>query len=269
MEGTMNKNRISQVNNYNKMVPAVAQAVNIINYLSSLADTQSKLTDIATNIDTSKSKALAILNTLQRFGYVMRNPVTKVFSLGPALMTIGAKAMENFNYGEVAAPLLKELAQKTNSTAMLGIVTGDDQYTIVRQETTGQIHLMPQPNLIHPLSYGAHGKAIVAFLDDTARKKILAGSTLYFHKDPAKLDRKNLEKELEECRVNGFARDHETGHPMVKILSSPFFGPNSRPMGALEIIGLMEDVEIPIKGKQVVETAKQFSRLLTDAKKEA
>jgi len=263
------KNMPSQANNYNKLVPAVAQAVKIINYLSMLPDIQSNLTDIARNVDISKSKALAILNTLQRFGYVMRNPDTKVYSLGPALMAIGYKLMENFNYGEVAAPLLIELAEKTNSTAMLGVVTGDDQYTIVRQESTWQISLLTQSNHIHPISYGAHGKAIVAFLDEDSRKKILAGSTLYFHKDPAKLDRKRLDRELEECRATGFALDHETGHPMVKILSSPFFGPNSQPLGALEIIGLMEDAEIPEKGKQVVETAKRFSRLIADAKKEA
>ena len=261
--------RASQSENYNKLVPAVAQAVNIINYLSSLPDTRSNLTDIATNVDTSKSKALAILNTLQRFGYVMRNPNTKVYSLGPALMSIGAKATENFNYREVAAPLLRELAQKTNSTAMLGMITGDDQYTIVCQVSTMPIPLVPQSNLIHPLSYGAHGKAIVAFLDENSRDRILDGRALYFHKDPAQLDRRLLERELEACRTAGFARDYETGHPMVKILSSPFFGPNCRPLGAIEIIGLMEDAEVLEKGQQVVETAKRFSRLITDATKEA
>jgi DNA-binding IclR family transcriptional regulator len=268
MEGRMTTHQATRVENYNKLVPAVAQAIKIINYLGSLPDIQSNLTNIASNVDTSKSKALAILNTLQRFGYVMRNPETKVYSLGLALMTIGSKVMQNFNYGEAAAPLLNELAQRTNSTAMLGIVTGEDQYTIVRQESTWQIPLRPQSNLIHPLSYGAHGKAIVAFLDENNRKRILAGRNLYFHKDPAQLDRKRLDRELEECRISGFARDHETGHPMVKILSSPFFGPNGRPLGAIEIIGLMEDAEIPDKGQQVVETAKRFSRLITDANKE-
>ena len=266
----MKKNhRTSQRNNYNQLVPAVAQAVEIINYLSTQPDIRSNLTDIATNVDTSKSKALAILNTLQRFGYVNRDSETKVYTLGPALMAIGYKMMENFNYGEVAAPLLRELAEKTSSTALLGVVTGDDQYAIIRQESTWQISLLTQTNHIHPISYGAHGKAIVAFLDEDSRERILAGKTLYFHKDPAKLDRKRLDRELKECQATGFAQDHETGHPMVKILSSPFFGPNSQPLGALEIIGLMEDAEIPEKGKQVVETAKRFSRLITDTKKEA
>ena len=254
--------------NYNKLVPAVEQAVKIIFFLSMMPDQQSNLTEIAANIDISKSKASAILNTLQRFGFVMRNPDTKMYSPGPSLMTIGQRVMKKFNYGELAAPLLKELAAKTGSTAILGIITGEDQYTMVRQESNWQISILTQPNKIHPLTYGAHGKAIVAFMEESRREKILAGGGLYFHKDASKLDRKQLVRELEECRAAGFAQDHETGQPMIKILSSPFFGADEKPMGAIEIIGLMEDAEIPEKGRQVVETAGRFSKLIAHAKEE-
>jgi len=194
----MRKDKVTPINDYNKMVPAVEQAAKIIVYLSSKPGLQSNLTEISKSIGISKSKAYAILNTLQRFSFVTRNPDTKAYSLGLYMMTIGQKVMENINYKELARPFLKELARKTDSTSMLGLIAGDSRFIIVDQKSTWEIHLFAQSDKTYPLTYGAHGKAIVAFLEKEERKKILSGKELYFHKHPSLLNRDLLLKELEE-----------------------------------------------------------------------
>jgi DNA-binding IclR family transcriptional regulator len=258
----MDEDSLNSKNDYNKLVPAVEQAAKIIVYLCSMPGLQSNLTDIARNVGISKSKAYAILNTLQRFGFVLRNPDTKTYSVGLYMMSIGQKVLENINYRELAGPFLKELARETQSTAVLGLITGENQYVIVRQESTQQIHITTQFGQAYPLTYGAHGKAIVAFFEEGEREKVLSGEMLYFYKDPLVLDRGLLMKELEECRITGFARDHETGHPMVKILAAPLFGANGRPLGTIQIIGLIEESAIAARGARLVEAAQRFSTLL-------
>ena len=231
--------KITPINDYNKLMPAVEQAAKIIDYFSSTKGLESNLTDISKNVGVGKSKTYAILNTLQRFGYVVRNPDTKVYSLGLYLMTLGHKVKKNIDYRELAGPFLKELAKETDSTAILGLIAGNNQFIIVRQESTWQIHILAQPDQVYPLTYGAHGKAITAFLEKEEREKILSEKELYFHKDPALLNQDLLLKELKECRRNRFARDQEIGHPMVKILATPFFDYNKRPLGTIQIIGLL------------------------------
>ena len=48
-----------------------------------------------------------------------------------------------------------------------------------------------------PLTYGAHGKAIVAFLPGEERDRILREESLYFYGNPEKVDRHRLSAELE------------------------------------------------------------------------
>jgi DNA-binding IclR family transcriptional regulator len=222
---------------------------------------QANLTNISKSVGISKSKAYAILNTLQRFGFVIRDSDTKHYSLGLYMMTIGQKVMENVDYRELSGPFLKELARKTNSTAFLGLIDSNNRFIIARQESTRRINIIAQSDRTYPLTFGAHGKAIVAFLESEEREKILSEKSLYFHQDPELFNRDLLLKELEECRLSGFASDHDTGYPIIKILAAPFFDANEKPLGTIQIIGLLEEKEIAAHGAMLVETARRFSRM--------
>jgi DNA-binding IclR family transcriptional regulator len=253
----------NEKNDYNKLVPAVEQAAKIILFLSSMPNLQSNLTDISAGIGISKSKAYAILNTLQRFGFVHRNTETKLYSVGLYMMSIGQKVMDNISYSELCAPFLRELSKITKSTATLGIIAGDNQYVIVRQESTDQLRINLRSDRVYPLTYGAHGKAIAAFLPKEEQKRILSEKTLYFYRDPLLLNRKLLSKELKECRETGYALDHRTGHPIVKIIASPIFDTGEKPIGTIQIIGLIEERDIKACGAKVRETAERFSKMLS------
>jgi DNA-binding IclR family transcriptional regulator len=51
------------------------------------------------------------------------------------------------------------------------------------------------------------GKAIVVFLSETEREKILFRKNLYFYGDPSRMDKERLLKEIEQCRKRGFAEE--------------------------------------------------------------
>jgi DNA-binding IclR family transcriptional regulator len=256
----------NEKNDYNQLVPAVEQAAKIILFLCSMPNLQSNLTDISAGIGISKSKAYAILNTLQRFGFVYRNAETKLYSVGLYMMSIGQKVMDNISYSELCAPFLRELSEDTKSTAALGIIAGDNQYVIVRQESTDHLRIHIRSDRVYPLTYGAHGKAIVAFLPEDEQKKILSEKTLFFYRDPQLLNRRLLSKELKECRETGYALDHRTGHPIVKIIASPILDTGEKMIGTIQIIGLIEERDIKACGAKVAETAKRFSQMLATGK---
>jgi DNA-binding IclR family transcriptional regulator len=89
-----------------------------------------------------------------------------------------------------------------------------------------------------PVTYGAHGKAIAAFLPRDERTRLLKEKELYFHGRPAALDRGRLEKELGQCRKEGFAEDlGETNRGLV-VVAAPVLGPSGSPVGYIEILVL-------------------------------
>jgi DNA-binding IclR family transcriptional regulator len=192
-----------------------------------------------------------------------------MYSLGLYLMTIGRKMRDTIDYETLAGPFLRELSKETSSTAALALIAGENRVVITRQEYPEQIHILSQTNTDFPLTYGAHGKAIVAFLEAEQRERILSREDLYFYKTPQKLNRRTLAKELIACRKNGYAMDYQDKHPIVKIIAAPFFDTNQRPLGVIQIIGIIKASEIASYGAKAVETARRFTDLLRSAGVEA
>jgi DNA-binding IclR family transcriptional regulator len=113
-----------------------------------------------------------------------------------------------------------------------------------------------------PLTYGAHGKAITAFLPKEERDLLLEGKDLYFHGDPAKLNRARLKKEISQCRREGFAEDLGELNRGLHVVASPVLGPNRAPIGFVEIFVLFSAKAAHRFGPLVAEAGRKLSRQL-------
>jgi len=72
-------------NNY--LVPAVDQAIRVLLCLSRNGNHSLSLTDICREVGIHRSKAYSILNTLQAYGLVKKNPNRQGYILGPGILT--------------------------------------------------------------------------------------------------------------------------------------------------------------------------------------
>lgn len=106
---------------------------------------------------------------------------------------------------------------------------------------------------------GAHGKAIVAFMPEGEREKILSRKKLFFYGDPAKLDSKVLKEEISKCRRTGFSQDVGGLQSGINALSAPVFGPSRRIIGCLILTGVFPEQSAEIYGPKVASTARQIS----------
>jgi DNA-binding IclR family transcriptional regulator len=80
---------------------------------------------------------------------------------------------------------------------------------------------------------GAHGKAIVAFMNDTEREELLAKNKLHFYGDPTQMNRQRLAEDIAKCRRLGFAQDIGEVTPGVNVLSTPVFCIRERMVGCI------------------------------------
>ena len=118
------------------MVPAVEQAARVLFCLADADASHLSLTEICSKADIHKSQAFSILHTLQKFGLAQRNIDGKGYSLGPGLITLSRKVLDNFNVPRLAEPFLEELAKKSGSTATLGLIV-DNQIVVVAKHEGG------------------------------------------------------------------------------------------------------------------------------------
>jgi DNA-binding IclR family transcriptional regulator len=250
-----------QKHSYSQLVPAVQQATKILKYLSSAPSLKANLKDICGNAGIHNSKGYAILNTLQKAGYVNRDN-NKVYSLGFGLISLGHQALDNVRFREVAKLFLEELARETHCTSLFGIIASDQLVVVCREDSDHDVGVTLHPGHATPLTYSAPGKAIVAFLPEKKREELLAEDNLFFHGEPLNLDRKELIRELNECRHTGYAEAPGKVSPLIRIIASPVLGQKGYPIGAIFIIGIFPRTVIPSYGNKVAEAARKVSSML-------
>ena len=244
------------------LVPAVEQASRVLFCLAGARASHMSLIEICAQVGIHKSKAFSILETLQKFGLVQRNTDGKRYALGPSLVSLSRKVLDNLSPPRLARPILEELAGKTDSTAVLGLIIDKSVFIAAKHEGEGNIGVTMRIGHRFPLTYGAHGKAITAFLPKEERDLLLEGKDLYFHGDPAKLDRARLKKEISQCRREGFAEDLGELNRGLHVVASPVLGPNRAPIGFVEIFVLFSARAAHRFGPLVAEAGRKLSRQL-------
>ena len=244
------------------MVPAVEQAMRILFQMAENGSSHMTLTEIYGKAEVPKSKAFSILLTLQHFGVIQRNVDKKGYSLGPGLITLSRKVLDNFNAPRLAEPVLIRLVKGAGGTATFGLIVDDKVFVAAKYEEGTDIGITIRVGQRFPLTYGSHGKAIVSFLPAKEQKSILDGKKLYFHGTPEKLDRNRLDKELTACHRDGYALDLGEIKPGLNTVAAPVLGIDGTPIGYIAVMGLFSTQTVKSLGPSVADAGRTLSRQL-------
>jgi DNA-binding IclR family transcriptional regulator len=196
------------------------------------------------------------------FGFVVKNPQTKTYTLGPGLVFLARQVLENLDHRAVVSPFLMKLAKETSSTALFGLISGSQVFIVGKQEGDQNVGVTIGLGHRFHITSGAHGKAIAAFLPEHERDKILERKALYFYGKDTPMDRNRLERDLEACRKRGFAQDTGDLQPGILAVSAPVFDHLNRVAGCLILIGTFPRNKIGPYGDRVDRTARQISTRL-------
>ncbi len=247
---------------YKPVTPAVEQASRLLVHLGKSPNFRMTLTEICEQIGIHKSKGHSILNTMKQFGLVDKDPRTKTWSLGPGLVSLARKVLDNLDVREIASPFLARVAEETKSAALLGVVDGDQVYVAAKHEGNEEIGVTIRVGQRFHITRGAHGKAIVAFMKEADRERILKKKNLFFHGAGERLDRERLKKEFARCVESGFASDAGELHQGVNAVCAPMFGPFGDVAACFLLIGTFPVRRIDDYGRQVAMAAQTISRKL-------
>lgn len=115
--------------------------------------------ELAGHIGAARAIVYRLLRTLEAHNLVTRLDTRYVLGFG--LAELASRLRPRLQ--SVALPILQELSQRTNSTAILSVADGDQALVLLTAEPPDStMHLAMREGARHPLTVGADGVAILA-----------------------------------------------------------------------------------------------------------
>jgi DNA-binding IclR family transcriptional regulator len=258
----MKPKQISAASDDRYIVPAVEQASRVLFCLARSESAYMSLSEITGQVGIHKSKAFSILTTLQKFGLVQKNTAGSGYSLGPGLIGLYRRFLDNLRAPALAEPILEDLARETGATAILGLIADKNVYVAAKHEGGGPVSVTMRVGQRLALTYGSHGKAIAAFLPKDELDKLLKEKKLYFYGETARFDKASLMKEIDRTRKEWYAVDIGETAEGLNTAAAPVLGPNGYPIGYIVVLGLASEEATHKCGPLVAEAGKVLSRQL-------
>lgn len=168
------------------------------------------LTELSRRTNLHKATVYRFVKTLETEGYLIYDAHSGLYSIGPAwavtLFDLGSATL----FAELLNTDLRALAESTRETATLGVRQGDSVHVVhVSPTSRGFIPKMPATRL-HPLNsiWNVHAQIILAFADDSTRRRILAVEPTRFTEHTL-VDRAATEVRLAQVLEDGVAYERE------------------------------------------------------------
>lgn len=194
-----------------------------------------KLEHLAQISGIKKTSCFRVLKTLSKAGFLVRDPDSKSYWLGPKTILIGLAGLGSQGVREIALPFMRELRDKTGVTVNLGILIGTEVIFVERLQSTYIMESSLRVGSRLPAHCSSMGKAILAFLPDEETQEIL--EQLNFEKKTSNtiIDKEAFRKELGKVKAQGFALNNEELEVGLFAVAGPLRDHSGRAVAAMNI----------------------------------
>ena len=214
---------------------------------------------ISRKLQIPKSSASYILRTLEKQGYLTRNPETGKYRVGLKVLSLSRGALTGIDVREVALPIMRHLMEKTNLTCHLAILDGPDAVYIEKVEPHGFIKMdtwVGRRMRVHATSVG---KTLVAHVPEERLEKILAERGMEKRTTKTITTLPRLLKDLEKVRQQGYAVDDEENNLGARCLGAPIFNQDGAIEASIGLSGTINQVNAQTMPR-IVEALKDAAR---------
>lgn len=229
--------------------------------------TRHSIGELAQATGLHKSVVTRLMATLAQDGFVVQDPATRRYMIGPMLFSAGSLYEPAAMYREIAEPVLTELAARTHYTSCVGVPIGPEviMVAVVEAPLANGIRVSMVVGHRRPIYIGATGKVILAGLDDQQVRDILGNGPLqqWTPHTPATVDQ--LIRELAEIRQRGYATNREESVLGSGGVAAPVVDGSGAVAAGLVVtfpVQFVSEEEMHAMAEPVVEAARRISRQL-------
>jgi DNA-binding IclR family transcriptional regulator len=112
--------------------PSAGRALQVLEILAIDPHRRHSLAELRRTLGSSQGTMHALLSTLERAGYVRRDPSDRLYSLGPAVLPIGDAARRAYPIVDRALGPMQELADELDTECHAGVRTSDEILVVAR-----------------------------------------------------------------------------------------------------------------------------------------
>ncbi|MFN8160820.1 MAG: IclR family transcriptional regulator [Solirubrobacterales bacterium] len=232
-------------------VPSVVAAIRVLHELDVSGDGGLAQIELVRATGVSKSTMHNLLATLEAEGFVRRDPRSRGYRLGPALITLGAAASRQTKLVQTAIDLLAPLAGARGLSFALAQRTGDGQAQVIeRFYPPSDVHVGITIGSRFGAFDGAIGKVLMAAMEPGELERLLRGRPLPAHTDSTITDPAALVEEVRQTRERGWAISEQELNENNAV-AAPVWGLS----GEVELILLALGFAAELGGDRMEETA--------------
>jgi IclR family acetate operon transcriptional repressor len=245
------------------MVQVIDRAFDILELLATAGDAVS-LSHIHERVNLAPSTTHRILTMLVTRGYAVQNSTTRLYSPGPKLLEMAARASTNavFNVQIVARAFLRDLVTATGETTNLAFPQREGVVYIDQVESGHVVRMFTEVGHQAPFYCTAVGKAMLSAFPAQQGEAYLAAVDLRPFTANTIIDRRQLAAEIARARLRGYAVDDEEREPGVRCVAAPILDHRGRCVAGISISGPASRVRadrLDALGGQVRDAARRCS----------
>lgn len=183
--------------------------------------TAMSLADISAAAHLPKPTAHRLVLELERFGVVVRDPLSRRYRIGVQLERLAVGAMRNAGAQSGRRMYLERLAESVGERVNIGVISAGKIEYVEWVESVGPLRIDIPPGTQVPLHCSANGKLLLAYGAAIARRRLLAAAPFRRYTPNTLTTAEELARELEAIRRQGYSEDDEEFLAGVCCLAVP------------------------------------------------
>ena len=239
--------------------PSVKKAFEILRLVSASKDGIG-ISDIARGLGMAKSTVHGMTSALEEIGAVLRDPVTKRYTLGFTLFELGKSAYSQIDLKDLARPLAEDLMERTQASVFLGVLNWDHVTIIDVVEPRTELKITAPIGTTLPLLAGAAGKVFLSRMDAEEVRRIIKTKGLTRFTENSITSTERYLQVIQAARENGFATDDEEYILGVRAVAAPI-NKAAPLLSAIWVVGLkasLDEERVKLLAQFTVEAARSI-----------
>lgn len=194
-----------------------------------------RITDVASELNLTKSNAYRVLKTLECAGFVRQDLVSKSFAPSMKIWELGMQLMNRLDLRGLSRDTLRQLANESRETVHLAVLDGRDVIYVDKIDSVEPVASYTRLAGRAPAHCVATGKALLSQLSPAELAPVLAELAAY--SEYTITDRDAMIAELAEARRLDYAINRGEWRESVWGLASAVHDPSGAVVAAVGVSG--------------------------------
>ncbi len=179
------------------------------------------ITEIAKSLRSDKSRVVRVIKSLTLRGYVARDEASRRYRVGPKVAELFEASKQNNRLEIIARPILHELREAFQGTAVLRVFDGYQMVTVASEESATILRICHHIGARYPLTIGAHSRVFAAFLPEPLVRRLLKKQKDAIYTNKKVLDIDSFIRDLRRVRKQGYGFSDEDIAKGVRTIAAP------------------------------------------------